>query len=43
MTDNGSNFVKAFRVFGATEEESDDQNNGVEFLDVDDAFSRRGR
>ncbi len=42
VTDNGSNFVKAFREFGATEEESDDHNDGVEFLDVDGLFQEEG-
>lgn len=34
VTDNGSNFVKAFREFGVREDESDDCSDEVRFLDV---------
>lgn len=34
VTDNGSNFVKAFREFGVREDESDDYSDEVRFLDV---------
>ncbi len=34
MTDNGSNFVKAFHEFGVREDESDDSSDKVRFLDV---------
>lgn len=34
VTDNGSNFVKAFREFGASDEEADDHSDGVTFADV---------
>ncbi|XP_039596674.1 uncharacterized protein zgc:161969 isoform X2 [Polypterus senegalus] len=34
VTDNGSNFVKAFREFGVSEEETDDHSDGVTFSDV---------
>ncbi|XP_039632302.1 uncharacterized protein LOC120543332 [Polypterus senegalus] len=34
VTDNGSNFVKAFHEFGVSEEETDDHSDGVTFSDV---------
>lgn len=41
VTENGSNFVKAFREFGVTEAESDD-SDGVRFLDVSRLLQEKG-
>ena len=38
VTNNGSNFVKAFREFSANEEERDDLYDGVRFEDVGAIF-----
>lgn len=36
MTDNGSNFVKAFREFETSEEvAADELDDGIRFLDMD--------
>ncbi|XP_060773195.1 uncharacterized protein LOC132883505 [Neoarius graeffei] len=43
VTDNGSNFVKAFREFEATEETApDDCDDGIRFLDMDAVLEMEG-
>lgn len=42
VTNNRSNFVKAFREFGVKEDESDDYSDDVRFLNVGGLLQEEG-